>query len=435
MDRVKVTLKEDEMPTKWYNILPDLPGSFAPPLHPGTKQPIGPDDLKAIFPMSLIGQEVSDQHYIDIPEEVREAYLRIGRPTPLYRATRLEKALGTPAKIYYKREDVSFVGSHKTNTAIPQAYYNMKEGVERLSTETGAGQWGCALSLATKMFGLKCLVYMVKVSFEQKPYRKYVMNMYGANVIPSPSMTTESGKKILADDPKSTGSLGIAISEAVEVAAKDPKTNYALGSVLNHVMLHQTVIGQEVQKQLQMFGAQPDIMIGCAGGGSNFAGFTFPLVGEKIKKKNNIDFIAVEPKSVPSMTGINSGMSKFDYDFGDTAELTPLLKMYTLGHKFKPDPIHAGGLRYHGMAPTVSHLLDQKVIRAEAYEQNETFDAAKLFSQTEGIIPAPESSHAIACAVKYARLCKQKNEAKTIVFNLSGHGLLDLGGYASVFKL
>jgi len=435
MNDVKIMLNPDDMPKRWYNILPDMPAGFAPPLHPGTKQPISPSDLAPLFPMELIKQEVSDQHYIDIPDEVQEAYLRLGRPMPLYRAKRLEKALGTPAKIYYKREDVSFVGSHKTNTAIPQAYYNMKEGISRITTETGAGQWGCSLALACSMFDMKCLVYMVKVSYEQKPYRRYMMKMYGADVIPSPSVTTDSGKKILAEDPKSTGSLGIAISEAVEVAAKDPLAHYALGSVLNHVMLHQTVIGQEVKQQFELGDVKPDIMIACAGGGSNFAGFAFPLIGDKIKKKIDIDFIAVEPKSVPSMTGIDSGKSKFEYDFGDSVGLTPLLKMYTLGHNFRPEAIHAGGLRYHGMAPTVSHLLHHKVIRAEAYEQNDTFEAAKLFAKTEGIIPAPESSHAIASAIKHARECKKKNEAKTIVFNLSGHGLLDLGSYASVFNL
>ncbi len=435
MDEVKYTLKEDELPKKWYNILPDMPGEFAPPIHPATKKPIGPDDLKAIFPMGLIAQEASMEHYIDIPDEIQEAYLRVGRPSPLYRAKRLENALKTPAKIYYKREDVSFVGSHKSNTAIAQAYYNMKEGIERLSTETGAGQWGSALSMACTIFDLECLVYMVKVSYEQKPYRKYVMKMYDANVIASPSNTTECGKKMLEEDPDSTGSLGMAISEAVEVAAKDEKTNYSLGSVLNHVMLHQTVIGQEVQKQLQMAGVEnPDVMIGCAGGGSNFAGFAFPMIGEKLKKKNETEFYAVEPKAVPTMTGFDEGTSKFDYDFGDTAGLTPLIKMYTLGHKFVPPPIHAGGLRYHGMAPTVSHLLNEKVIKAEAYPQDDTFVAAKLFAKTEGIIPAPETTHAIASAIKHARACKEKNEEKTIVFNFSGHGLLDLGSYASALN-
>ncbi len=435
MEKTKFMLDVEETPKKWYNILPDLPGTLAPPLHPGTKEPITPDMLAPLFPMELIKQEVSQEHYIGIPDEVREHLIRIGRPSPLYRATRLEKYLKTPAKIFYKREDTSFVGSHKANTAIAQAYYNKKEGIEKLATETGAGQWGSALSLACMLFDMQCEVFMVKVSFEQKPQRQTIMKLYGAKVHASPSNLTEAGRNILAKDPDCPGSLGIAISEAIEVAAKDPKTHYSLGSVLNHVMLHQTVIGQEVLEQLKLAEVKPDVMIGCVGGGSNFAGFAFPAIGEKLKGKLNCEFVAVEPTASPSLTGVASGKSKFEYDFGDTAGMTPLLKMHTLGHQFIPSPIHAGGLRYHGMAPTVSHLFDKGVITAEAYDQDATFDAAKTFIRTEGIIPAPESSHAILSAINHAKKCKEKNEAKTIVFNLSGHGLLDLGGYEKVLKL
>ncbi|PIN84123.1 TrpB-like pyridoxal phosphate-dependent enzyme [Candidatus Micrarchaeota archaeon CG11_big_fil_rev_8_21_14_0_20_47_5] len=327
------------------------------------------------------------------------------------------------------------MGSHKANTAIAQAYYNKKEGIEKLSTETGAGQWGSALALACSMFDLKCEVFMVRASYDQKPHRKTIMKLYGAEVHASPSSVTEAGKKILSEDPKCTGSLGIAISEAIEVAAKDEKTHYSLGSVLNHVMLHQTVIGQEVLKQFEMADVKPDMMIGCVGGGSNFAGFTFPAIGQKLKGKLECEFIAVEPTAAPSITGVESGKSKFEYDFGDTAGMTPLLKMYTLGHKFIPSPIHAGGLRYHGMAPTVSHLANEGVVKAEAYEQLETFESAAIFTRTEGIIPAPESAHAIHSAIVHAKRAKEKNEEKVIVFNLSGHGLLDLGGYESVLKL
>jgi len=435
-DEVKIMLTNEEMPRKWYNILPDLPEACPPPLNPQTKEPATPSDLAPIFPMEIIKQEVSGERYIDIPAEVQEAYLQIGRPTPFYRAKRLEEYLKTPARIYYKREDISLVGSHKTNTAIAQAYYNMKQGVERLTTETGAGQWGSALSLATNLFGLKCLVFMVRVSYDQKPYRKYVMKMYGAEVHPSPSKLTKYGRQVLAKDPTCPGSLGIAISEAIEVAAGDENSKYSLGSVLNHVMLHQTVIGQEVQTQLEKIDAKPDIMIGCVGGGSNFAGFSFPFIGEQQrKKKKDIEFIAVEPCVCPSLTGRDTGQSKYDYDFGDTAGMTPLIKMYTLGHDYMPPPIHAGGLRYHGMAPTVSLLYKHNLIKAEAYSQEQAFEAAAVFAKTEGIIPAPESSHAIVSAIEHAKKCKKNGEEKTIVFNLSGHGLLDMESYAKVLKL
>jgi len=427
----------NEIPKKWYNILVDLPKPLPPPLHPGTKEPIKPSDMEPLFPKELIRQEMLDKRYLEIPEELKETYYRLGRPTPLYRARRLEQKLKTPAKIYFKREDVSFAGSHKTNTSIAQAYFNMKEGVEKLSTETGAGQWGSALALACSMFDLKCEVFMVRVSYEQKPYRKYIMKLYGAEVHPSPSNVTEFGKKMLAKDPDNPGSLGIAISEAIEIAVKDGKTKYSLGSVLNHVLLHQSVIGQELMVQLDAIDVEPDVMIGCVGGGSNFGGFANPMIGEKLKGKKyaNTQFIAVEPTSCPSLTGSCDGKSKYEYDFGDTAGMTPLLMMYTLGHDFIPPPIHAGGLRYHGMSPIVSLLYKEKVIGAEAYEQEKVFEAASLFANTEGIIPAPETAHAIASAIEQAKKCKETNEAKTIVFNLSGHGLLDLQGYANILKM
>ncbi|MEM3400075.1 MAG: TrpB-like pyridoxal phosphate-dependent enzyme [Candidatus Micrarchaeia archaeon] len=418
-----VALDENEMPKKWYNILPDLPKPLPPPLNPATKEPLKPEALYAIFPKVIVAQEMAQDGYVDIPSEVRDIYLR-WRPTPLCRARRLEAYLKTPAEIYYKREDLSPPGSHKPNTAVAQAYYAMKEGVERLSTETGAGQWGTALAYGTMLFGLQCLVYMVKVSYEQKPYRRTIMELFGAKVIASPSNTTESGKKILAEDPNSTGSLGIAISEAVEVAAKNPNTKYSLGSVLNHVLMHQTVIGQEAMKQFDKIDRKPDVLYGCIGGGSNFGGFVLPFVGEKLKKKIETEFVAVEPTAVPSVT-----KGKYEYDFGDTAELTPLLKMYTLGHRFKPSPIHAGGLRYHGMAPIISLLANEKVIRAEAYEQSAVFEAAHIFAKTEGLVPAPETSHAIKAVIEEAIRCKKKNEKKVIAFSYSGHGLLDLLGY------
>ncbi|GAB4247475.1 MAG: TrpB-like pyridoxal phosphate-dependent enzyme [Thermoleophilia bacterium] len=420
---MKYLLPEDRMPTSWYNLIPDLPAPPPPALHPGTLQPLGPDDLAPLFPMALIMQEVSSEPYIEIPEEVQEIY-KLWRPTPLLRARRWEKALGTPAKIYFKYEGVSPAGSHKPNTSVPQAYYNKKDGTKRLTTETGAGQWGSSLALATALFGLECLVYMVKVSYYQKPYRRSMMATWGATCIPSPSDTTESGKTMLAADPDTTGSLGMAISEAVEVAAKNDDTHYSLGSVLNHVLLHQTIIGQEALVQMEDAGDYPDIVIGCAGGGSNFAGLAFPFLGENLKKGKKTRIIAVEPAACPTLT-----KGVYAYDFGDTAGLTPLLKMHTLGHDFVPAGIHAGGLRYHGMAPLVSHAYDHGLIEAQAYPQNACFSAAISFTRSEGIIPAPESSHALAAAVAEAEACKQSGDAKTIVFNLSGHGHFDMAAY------
>ncbi len=434
-ETIKVTLDVDEIPKKWYNIVADIPGGLPPALHPGTREPLKPSEWEAIFPKGLIRQELSTERFIDVPGEVREALARIGRPTPLYRASRLERALGTPARIYYKREDLSPTGSHKPNTAIAQAYFNYVEGVDHLTTETGAGQWGSALSSATAYFGMKCTVFMVRSSYDQKPYRKYVMKLYGADVYASPSNRTSFGRKTLENDPACAGSLGIAISEAIELATSSPNTKYSLGSVLNHVMLHQTVIGQEAKKQLDMIDEKPDRMIACVGGGSNFAGFTFPFIYEKLKGRSDAHFIAVEPESVPSLTGCRDGKSRYDYDFGDTAGMTPLLKMYTLGHEFMPDPIHAGGLRYHGMAPTVSALYERGIIEAEAIPQEETFVAGELFARTEGIIPAPESSHAIASVIRHARECKRLNKEEVIVFNLSGHGLLDLQSYATMLGM
>ena len=424
MRQIRTVLTPEEMPRKWYNILPDMPKPLAPPLNPATKEPISPTGLEAIFPKSLIAQEMSPENYIDIPEEILDSYLMVTRPSPLQRAVRLEEKLKTPAKIYFKREDLSPAGSHKTNTALAQAYYNMKEGVEKLTTETGAGQWGSALSLACNHFDLKCQVFMVRASYDQKPYRREVMRLFGSEVNPSPSEITEFGKKLLAEDPDHPGSLGIAISEALESCVKDGKAKYSLGSVLNHVMMHQTIIGQETMLQFQKLGEQPDHLVGCVGGGSNFAGFTFPFVGQKLKKKLDADFVAVEPKVVPTLTG-----GKYEYDFGDTAEMTPLLLMYTLGHAFVPSPIHAGGLRYHGAAPTVSALVKEGVIRAVSYEQKEVFDAAAMFARAEGVIPAPETSHAIKAAIDLALEAKEKKEEKIIAFNFSGHGLLDLAGY------
>lgn len=412
------------MPKKWYNILPDLPTPLPPPLNPATKEPISPSDLEVIFPKALIAQEMSGESYIDIPEEILDSYLMVMRPSPLQRAVRLEEKLKTPAKIYFKREDLSPAGSHKTNTALAQTYYNMKEGVEKLTTETGAGQWGSALSLACNHFGLKCHVFMVRASYDQKPYRREVMRLFGSQVSPSPSDITEFGKKLLAENKSHPGSLGIAISEALEMCVKDDAAKYSLGSVLNHVMLHQTIIGQEAMLQFQKLGEKPDTLIGCVGGGSNFAGFTFPFIGQKLKGKLDTEFVAVEPTVVPTLTG-----GKYEYDFGDTAEMTPLLMMYTLGHAFVPSPIHAGGLRYHGAAPTVSALVKAGVINPVAYPQKEVFDAAAMFTRTEGIIPAPETSHAIKAAIDIALKAKEDNEEKVIAFNFSGHGLLDLSGY------
>ena len=422
----RVQLGIEDVPRKWYNIAHDLPEPLPPPLNPQTKEPIGIDDLKAIFPMGLIQQEVSTEKYIDIPEEVRDALILINRPSPLQRALRLEAALKTPAKIFFKREDLSPAGSHKPNTAVAQAYFNMKEGTENLTTETGAGQWGSALSLACTIFDLTCTVFMVRISYDQKPYRRYVMETYGARVFPSPSEETEFGRKLLKENPDHPGSLGIAISEAIATAVGMKNTKYSLGSVANHVMLHQTVIGQELIKQMEMLDLTPDYMIGCVGGGSNFAGFSFPMIGKKLKGKVETEFIAVEPTVVPSLT-----KGKYEYDFGDTAGMTPLFKMYTLGHDFIPSPIHAGGLRYHGMAPTVSLLTKLGVVKPVAYTQNETFAAGVMFAKAEGIIPAPEANHAIRAAIDLALEAKKKNEEKIIVFNLSGHGLLDMSGYAS----
>jgi len=419
----KITLSEKEMPRQWYNVIPDLPEQLPPPIHPATGKPIGPQDLAPIFPMELIKQEVSPERWIDIPDEVIDV-LKIWRPTPLHRALRLEKALKTNCRIYYKNESVSPPGSHKPNTAVAQVYYNKKEGVRRLCTETGAGQWGSALAFACKFFGLECTVYMVKVSYEQKPYRRLLMQTWGAKVHPSPTNLTKSGQSILEKDPNSPGSLGIAISEAVEDAATHEDAKYSLGSVLNHVILHQTIIGLETKKQLELIKEKPDILIGCVGGGSNFSGFVFPFVPDKLKGKD-IKMIAVEPTACPTLT---KGL--YLYDFGDTAGLTPLLKMYTLGHSFVPPGIHAGGLRYHGDAPLLCLLVKNKVIEAVAYPQNPVFEAAVLFAQTEGYIPAPETAHAIKCAIDEAK----KNNNKCIVFNFSGHGYFDLSSYDSYFS-
>lgn len=422
MPDIKINLSEKDIPDSWYNILADIPAPMKPPLNPGTKEPIGPEDLSAIFPMALIGQEVSSDRWIPIPEPVREIY-RLYRPTPLFRAQRLEAALGTPAKIYYKYEGASPAGSHKPNTSIPQAYYNKQEGITRLATETGAGQWGSALSLACNYFGLECMVYMVKISYDQKPYRRSMMEVWGANVVPSPSDQTEYGRKILADDPDCLGSLGMAISEAIEDAAGRKDTNYSLGSVLNHVLLHQTIIGQEAKKQLALVSDYPDIIIGCCGGGSNLAGISFPFLADKFAGKD-VRVIAVEPKACPTLTA-----GQFKYDFGDTAGMTPLMEMYTLGHEFVPAGIHAGGLRYHGDSPIISLLYNEGLIEAVAYHQNSVFAAAIQFARSEGIIPAPESSHAIRSTIDEALKCKETGEVKTILFNLSGHGHFDMSAY------
>ena len=427
MSQKKILLNENEMPTHWYNIVADMENKPLPPLHPGTKQPVGPADLAPLFPMELILQEVSGERYIEIPEEVREIY-KIWRPTPMFRATGLEKALKTDCKIYYKYEGGSPSGSHKPNTAVPQAYYNKKEGVKKISTETGAGQWGTALSFACSQFGLDCDVYMVKVSYEQKPYRKVMMNNFGAKVYASPSDRTHAGRQILEKDPHSTGSLGIAISEAVEIAASDSETKYALGSVLNHVLLHQTIIGQESEKQMEYAGDFPDIVIAPLGGGSNFAGIAFPFLRHKLTTGKNVRCIAVEPASCPKLT-----KGKFMYDFGDTAGYTPLLPMYTLGHNFKPAAIHAGGLRYHGASVLCSQLLKDGLIEAVALQQLECFEAGVLFSKTEGIIPAPEANHGIAQVIREVQKAKEEGVSKTILFNLCGHGFVDMQAYADYF--
>jgi len=422
MPETKIVLPEKEIPRQWYNIAADLPKPLAPPLHPATHQPIGPQDLAPIFPMGLIMQEVSPDRWIDIPDEVTDAY-RLYRPTPLFRAHRLEKALDTPAKIYYKYEGVSPAGSHKPNTAIAQAYYNKQEGIKRLATETGAGQWGSALALACQFFGLACTVYMVKVSYHQKPYRRSMMEVWGANVIPSPSDQTKSGRQILAEDPDSPGSLGIAISEAVEDAVTHPDTRYSLGSVLNHVLLHQTVVGLECKKQMEMAGDYPDVVIGCCGGGSNFAGLSFPFIADKLAGKK-LRAVAVEPTACPTLT-----KGQYRYDFGDTVGMAPMVLMYTLGHTFVPEGIHAGGLRYHGDAPLISLLVREKYMDAVAYHQNPVFAAAVQFARTEGIIPAPESAHAIKAVVDEALAAKQAGEKRVILFNLSGHGHFDMAAY------
>ncbi|GAA0602699.1 TrpB-like pyridoxal phosphate-dependent enzyme [Kribbella sandramycini] len=423
MTVTKILLPEDEMPTRWYNVLHDLPTPPPAVLHPGTGQPVGPEDLAPLFPMDLILQEVSQEQYVDIPGEVLDVY-RLWRPSPLYRAHRLEKALGTPARIYYKYEGVSPAGSHKPNTAVPQAYYNAKSGVRKLTTETGAGQWGTALAFACAQFGLECEVWQVRASYDQKPYRRAMMGVFGATVHPSPSELTDAGRKILAADASSTGSLGIAISEAVEAAVQSPDVHYALGSVLNHVLLHQTIIGEEALIQLAMVGETPDLLVGCTGGGSNFGGLAFPFLREKWAGRMSPVVRAVEPAACPSLT-----QGTYAYDFGDTIGMTPLMKMHTLGHDFVPDPIHAGGLRYHGMSPLVSHLYETGEIEAVAKPQSECFAAGLQFARTEGIVPAPEPTHALAAAIEEALLCKESGEAKVILTALCGHGHLDLAAY------
>ncbi len=423
MTTTQYSLPQSDIPKQWYNILPDFPEPLPPPLHPGTKQPVSLQDMVAIFPENLVMQEMCPDRWVEIPEPVREIY-SLWRPTPLLRAVRLERALQTPAHIYYKYEGNSPAGSHKPNTAVAQAYFNKEAGVKRLATETGAGQWGSALALACKLFGLECTVYMVKVSFHQKPYRKMMMETWGATVHASPSKFTEFGKKVLSEDPNSPGSLGIAISEAIEDTVKTPNTKYSLGSVLNHVCMHQTVIGQESIKQMELAGEEPDVIIGCIGGGSNFAGISFPFVRLKITEKKKYRIVAVEPSVCASLT-----KGELRYDFGDTAETTPLMMMYTLGHKFMPPSIHAGGLRYHGMAPTVSHLYKLGLIEAVAYTQTKVFEAALQFARTEGIIPAPESAHAIRAAIDEALKAKEEGKKRVILFNLSGNGMLDLTAY------
>ncbi|MFE3260029.1 TrpB-like pyridoxal phosphate-dependent enzyme [Nocardia sp. NPDC059091] len=423
-ERTKITLDESEIPRRWYNVIPDLPAPPPPPLHPGTGQPVGPEDLAPLFPMELIRQEVSGDRYLDIPDEVIDVYW-LWRPTPLFRARRLEKALGTPARIYYKYEGVSPAGSHKPNTAVPQAFYNAAEGTRRLTTETGAGQWGSALAFACAQYGIDCEVWMVRASYDQKPHRRTLMQTWGATVHASPSPITAAGAKILADHPDSPGSLGIAISEAVEVAAADPATRYALGSVLNHVLLHQTVIGEEALKQFAAAGERPpDLIIGCTGGGSNFAGLFLPFLREKLAGRADPVIRAVEPAACPSFTrGI------YAYDFGDTAGFTPLMKMHTLGHDFIPDPVHAGGLRYHGMSPLLSHMYELGLFEAVAKQQRECFAAAVTFAKAEGILPAPEPSHALAAVIEEAKRCTESGEEKVLLTALCGHGHFDMTAY------
>ena len=427
-DSTKYLLAEERIPKSWYNLVADLPEPPQPVLHPGTGQPIGPDDLAPLFPMALIMQEVSAEREIEIPDPVRDIY-RLWRPTPLYRARRLEQALDTPARIFYKYEGVSPVGSHKPNTAVAQAFFNKEEGFTKLTTETGAGQWGSALAFASSLLGLEIEIFMVKISFEQKPYRHAMMESFGARCIPSPSEETESGRAVLAEHPDSLGSLGIAISEAVELAGQRDDTKYALGSVLNHVLMHQTVVGQEAIEQMEMADAYPDILIGCTGGGSNFAGLVFPFIGAKLRGGNDVRVIAVEPAACPSLT-----RGQYAYDFGDTGHLTPLVKMHTLGSTFVPPGFHAGGLRYHGMAPLVSQLHQLGLIEARAYHQTGCFAAGVEFARAEGILPAPEANHAVKAALDEALRCKEEGQAKTILFNLCGHGHFDMSAYMDYFS-
>ncbi len=423
-DTIKYLLHEAEMPNSWYNIVSDLREPPPPPLNPGTGKPLGPNDLAPLFPMELIQQEVSTERYIKIPGPVKEIY-RQWRPSPLYRARRLEKSLDTPAKIFYKYEGVSPTGSHKPNTAVAQAFYNKQAGVKRIVTETGAGQWGCSLAFAGSIFGISIDVYMVKVSYVQKPYRKTMMESFGASCIASPSKSTEFGKSYLAKNPDSRGSLGIAISEAVEVAATNDNFKYALGSVLNHVLLHQTIVGLEALKQMDMANEYPDVVVGCTGGGSNFAGLVFPFIGEQLRGGDKIRVVAIEPAACPSLT-----RGKYAYDFGDTANITPLTKMHTLGSTFVPPGFHAGGLRYHGMAPLISHLKELNLLEAYAYHQNECFEAGILFGTSEGILPAPEANHAVKGAIEEALRCKREGKSETILFNLCGHGHFDMQAYS-----
>ena len=423
MAQYKYQLEESDIPTQWYNVAADLPTPLPPPIHPATHQPIGPEALAPLFPMALIEQEVSSERFIDIPDEVREIY-KLWRPTPLYRAHRLEKALDTPARIYYKYEGVSPAGSHKPNTAVAQAYYNKEAGVRRLTTETGAGQWGSALAMACNFFGLELKVYMVKVSYHQKPYRRVMMETWGAEVVASPTSDTHAGKAILEQDPESPGSLGIAISEASEDAATKDDTKYSLGSVLNHVLLHQTVIGQEAMKQMEMAGDYPDVVIGCVGGGSNYAGLCLPFMRDKLVGGKGTRFVAAEPEACPTIT-----RGEYAYDFGDTAETTPLMQMHTLGHTFVPPGIHAGGLRYHGMSPIISKLCADGHMEARAYHQNGAFEAAVQFARTEGILPAPEAAHAVRAAIDEALAARESGQRSNILFNLSGHGHFDLAAY------
>ena len=426
-DTVKYLLPESEIPKHWYNVVADLPEQLPPPLHPGTKEPIGPDDLAPLFPMEIIMQEVSTEREIEIPDPVRSIYKQ-WRPAPLYRARNLEKLLDTPAKIYYKYEGVSPSGSHKPNTAVPQAFYNAQEGVKKITTETGAGQWGSSLAYAGVLFGIDVQVFMVKVSFQHKPYRKAWMESFGAKCIASPSEITNSGRAILEKDPESSGSLGIAISEAVEIAATNDDTKYALGSVLNHVLMHQSIVGLESIKQMEMAGDYPDVIIGCTGGGSNFAGIAFPFLGQKLRGGSDIEIVAVEPSACPSLT-----KGQYAYDFGDTGQMTPLVKMHTLGSSFIPPAFHAGGLRYHGMAPLVSHIKDLGLIDAVSYSQLEIFEAGVQFARAEGIIPAPEANHAVKGAIVEAMKCKKEGKSKTILFNLCGHGHFDMQAYTDYF--